>query len=237
MKKIYTSILFCIIFFLLTLAIIFQIRIINESGTLSLNSYEKETLITELFKWKNRYEAVKKRTDEQNKIINEYERSTGDKNDFSDILNEELKNANILLGKYDLKGEGIIITLDDSELSPTEELPLKKLIVHDSDVLAIVNELNKAGAEAISVNDQRIIQTSEVKCVGPVIEVNNEKLAGPYIIRAIGNKDELFTKLNNDSEVVQALLTRMLKLDITGSNDILIYKKEYNCEYLNVKED
>jgi len=142
-----------------------------------------------------------------------------------------LKNTDILLGKYDIKGQGIIISLDDSEVYPTEELPLKKLIVHDSDILAIVNELNIAGAEAISINNQRVIQTSEIKCVGPVIEVNNEKLAAPYEIKAIGNKAELYQKLKNESSVIQTMFSRTLKLNIIESDDIYIYKKDVSYEY------
>ena len=60
-------------------------------------------------------------------------------------------------------------------------------IIHDEDLLRVLNELCAAGAEAISINDQRIVATTEVRCAGPTVSVNNVRSAPPYVIKAIGN--------------------------------------------------
>ena len=65
------------------------------------------------------------------------------------------------------------------------------LIVHDIDLMKIVNELKNAGAEAISINGQRIVTTSAIECDGNVIIVNGEKIAAPFEIKAIGLPEAL----------------------------------------------
>ena len=130
-RNIYTNILFGIIFFIMTFCLIVQVKTINKSGTLMLDSYGNDELIDEIFKWKNRYETTDKRVKEQDSIIEEYQNSLSSNGSTQDILNKELNETDILLGKKSLKGEGIVIYLNDSPLEPTENLKLSDLIVHD----------------------------------------------------------------------------------------------------------
>jgi len=60
-------------------------------------------------------------------------------------------------------------------------------IIHYDDLLSIVSDLKSAGAEAIAINDQRLVGTTELRCVGNVILVNTTRLAPPFVILAIGN--------------------------------------------------
>jgi len=92
------------------------------------------------------------------------------------------------------------------------------------------------GAEAVSINEQRIISTSEIKCVGPAIQVNNEKLTPPYVIKAIGNKEGLKQTLM-DSSVIEAFRKRTLRLQIDESDDMEIkaYEKKLNFEYIKAE--
>lgn len=89
------------------------------------------------------------------------------------------------------------------------------------------------GAEAVSINDQRIISTSEIKCVGPAIQVNDEKLTPPYVIKAIGNKQTL-KQILIDSTVIESFRKRTLKLQIEESDNIEIkaYDKDLSLEYI-----
>ena len=80
-----------------------------------------------------------------------------------------------------------------------------QIIVHDTDILEIVNVLRNAGAEAISINDQRIIATTPISCIGTVIKINDEKIGGPYVIRAIGNSDYLKTALDIPGGILKIL--------------------------------
>ena len=65
--------------------------------------------------------------------------------------------------------------------------------------------LRKAGAEAISINDQRVIATTPISCIGTVIKINDEKIGGPYVIRAIGHSDYLKTALEIPGGILRIL--------------------------------
>ena len=78
-----------------------------------------------------------------------------------------------------LEGEGVIIEMDDgNRAANTDENP-NLYVIHDDDVLRVVNELRAAGAEAVSINGQRLIETSEIRCAGPTLSVNNVRSAAP----------------------------------------------------------
>ena len=64
-------------------------------------------------------------------------------------------------------------------------------IVHDSDIRTVINELWIAGAEAVSINGQRVVATTGIRCPGPVTQINGVPTAPPYVIKAIGPSDTL----------------------------------------------
>ena len=101
-------------------------------------------------------------------------------------LNTELKEAKTFGALTPLQGPGIIVTLSDNPKGMGEES-----IVHDTDVLMIVNEILAAGAEGVSVNGIRHAGTTSYRCVGPTILVDGARIASPVIIRAIGDPDTL----------------------------------------------
>lgn len=236
MKKFYKEVWFGVIAFILVISICFQIRIVNKAGTVILDSYGNDELISEIFKWEKKYNDTTKKLDLQNEIIQEYGNVMNTDGDLTKILTQELEESNTLLGLKDLKGQGIIVKIDDSKNQPDENYTIKDLIVHDSDVLLIVSTLKAAGAEAICVNDKRIVFSSEIKCVGPVIKINNEKLAAPYIIKAIGNANEMEDYINNKSSILQTFKQRTLELDISNEENIFIpkYNKKISSDYLSI---
>ena len=129
------------------------------------------------------YEAEIKKLRERN---SELENNALTGKGAASTLNQELQDLKIFAGLSDVQGPGVIVTLTDSKkpsLLPTD--PQSKLI-HDSDISMAVNELKAAGAEAISVNNQRIVASTPIRCVGPVIYINRTPTAPPYIISATG---------------------------------------------------
>lgn len=104
-----------------------------------------------------------------------------------------LKTYEMLAGKADIKGKGIIVTLRDNTDDDKNNDGSYNLLslVHDADISNIVNELLSVGVEAISVNDERLVATSEIKADGPLIIINNNKITNPFIIKAIGDPDVL----------------------------------------------
>lgn len=108
-------------------------------------------------------------------------------------LSEELEEYKIYVGLTDLKGEGVKVILSDGEGGHIDDRTdlTKDAIIHSTDILDIVNLLWLAGAEAVAVNEQRIISTSSIDCIVNTILVNETHIGPPFIILAIGNKEKL----------------------------------------------
>lgn len=155
--------------------------------------------------------------------------------DLTTNLKEQLKNYEMLAGKADIKGKGIIVTLRDNTGDGKNNVDRSTLLllVHDADIRNIVNELSSAGAEAISVNDERLVATSEIKADGSVILINNNKLTSPFIIKAIGDPDILERTLKMREGVAEHLQAFGLLAAVEKPETLIIpmYKGELQMRY------
>lgn len=138
-------------------------------------------------------------------------------------LANEINQYKLLAGYTDLYGEGVIVIIDDAQRGILEEENPANLMVHDLDIRILVNELKNAGAEAISINGQRLIQgVTRIQCVGPTISINGIKQSQPYTIRAIGDRFELHNALNTYQSIATNLKQAGLKIDIETQKYIRI---------------
>lgn len=119
----------------------------------------------------------------------------GDKN-IVDILKEDLDLNKLISGSTSMEGPGIRITMYDNMSSDIVGFDINDDVIHDVDILNILNDLKIAGAEAISINDQRVVSTSEIKCVGPVVRINHKSIGTPFVIKAIGDPKILMASVN-----------------------------------------
>ncbi len=90
-------------------------------------------------------------------------------------------------GETLIKGPGITITIDDSQRDISYWESPNDVIVHDLDLLMVINELKAAGAEAITINGQRVVDTTSVSCSGYTVSINGRNYARPFVIEAIGD--------------------------------------------------
>lgn len=159
-----------------------QFKTVEETDITEIENMREAELRTEVANWKTKYEDVSKKYEETTKTIREYEDKITNNQEASELLQEELERANMLLGKTDVQGEGIVITLSDNRE--------KKIEIYD--ILQLINELKLAGAEAISINDERIIATTDIKEVNSMyIVVDGKRITSPYVVKAIGNQTYL----------------------------------------------
>ena len=177
--------LMCIV---LTCGIVVQVRTIKGTGsTISTNSQENE-LRDAVLKAKEKYDNLYADVENtENKLEEERTNATQNNTELTDLENE-IKNGNKVLGMSEVSGNGIVITINDNQdiaLSNWLADP-NLLIVHDADLISVVNELKNAGAEAISINEQRLVTTSAIECDGNIIKVNGEKIGAPFTVKAIG---------------------------------------------------
>lgn len=152
------------------------------------------------------------------------------------------ERVNLLAGTTDVEGEGIEIILDDSNIAKKANENPNLYIIHDEDLLRVLNELRAAGAEAISINDQRIVAMSEVRCAGPTVSVNNVRSAPPYIIKAIGAPKTLVSALRLRGGVVETFEFWGIQVKIKTEDNVHIpaLRMPRNFEYAKTvksKED
>jgi len=137
-------------------------------------------------------ERLKKEIEVLNLKLNEVEKKAALNDRKFKKLKDELDRLRALAGLTELEGPGVEITLRDASLNSISPfVPDEQKVVHDSDLRLIVNGLNLGGAEAISINNERIVSVSSIRCVGPTILINNKPVSSPFVIRAIGDPDRL----------------------------------------------
>ncbi|MBC8590707.1 DUF881 domain-containing protein [Wansuia hejianensis] len=140
---------------------------------------------------------------EMNQIIKEKEEELEilkniykNEEDIVDILSIDLVNNKFNSGYSRLVGPGISIKMYDNQSSEIIGFDVNDDIIHDVDILNILNDLRVAGAEAISINGERVISSSEIKCAGPTIRINGTSVATPFVIKAIGDPKQLMAAVN-----------------------------------------
>lgn len=236
MKK--TAIIFGCICFILTIAIFVQIKtvesITNEEG-ISLN--DNAELKNEVLRWRQVYKDVYKQLEEAEERLEEARTVAATNSDTDVDVKNQIKENNRLLGLSEVKGSGIIIRLDDNrEVNPEEVIDISSYLVHEEDLIHIINELYNAGADAISINGKRIVNTTSILCDGNIIRVNDEMVGVPIEIKAIGYSERLYY---NAAVRQGGYLTLMASggviVEVELSNDITIPKYEgvYKYEYIS----
>jgi uncharacterized protein YlxW (UPF0749 family) len=122
-------------------------------------------------------------------------------------LNAELEAARIAAGLAPMTGPGLVIQLSDSTAIIPPGDSERDYLVTGADVLAVVEELWLAGAEAIAVNDERVSVGTAIVDVGGSILVNSAYVAGPYQVTAIGAPD-MFDRLTRSAGFVDFIRAR-----------------------------
>ncbi len=104
-------------------------------------------------------------------------------------------------GLTPVAGDGVVIQLDDAKPSSVAAKDLDKSICHATDLTDIINTAWKGGATAIAVNDQRIVGTSSVYCVGSTIMVNGTLMSPPFNVNAIGPQNQLLGAFDDPNQL------------------------------------
>ena len=209
--------------FVLVLVMTMQFKIVNEADVTSIENMRKSELSTELANWKTRYDEVNQQYEDTLNMIEEYKNNSESNEQTSNLMDSELEQINMSLGKTDVEGEGIIININETDNEEVEDITA-------DDLLLIVNALKLAGAEAISINDERIINMSDIVYIDAagVIRVNGERILAPYSIKAIGDPSYLESSLTGNGGVVDDMKKKEQDVTIQKENNVKISK--YNGE-------
>ena len=203
--------------FALTMVMSMQFKVVDQTDITSIENMRESELRAELSNWKDKYEDVNTRYEEVDKTIKEYKNQEKSDNEKSKLLQAELSQINLELGKTDVTGEGITITLKETNNTDTA--------ITADDLLVIVNSLKLAGAEAISINEERVINTTDiVEINNTFIKVNGQRILSPYIIKAIGEQTYLESSLLGNGGYVDELKKNGYEVTIEKNSKINIKK-------------
>ncbi len=223
MNKKVISLVLGLMCFTLTLCICIQIKTVKESNSTISQNHEENNLRAEVLRYKERYENKYKDLERAEAELEKERQNSTQNNKELEQKEEEIKKGNKIIGATDVTGPGVIVTLSDSKKDSSTVLNPNELIVHDVDVLSVINELKNAGAEAISINDQRLVPTSSILCGGNIIDINGEKVGAPFIIKAIGLPEQL-SALSRQGGYLELLKDASVGVELKKSNNITIPK-------------
>ena len=228
MNKKYIALTLGIVCLLLSLGISVQLKTMATTSSYTTGSSAENKLRDEVFRWKDKYDTVYKQLEEAEEVLEKERKSATENSTEAADLEKELLSAKTLLGQTEVKGKGVVITLDDNKAlvnMSSISIDPNVLLVHDGDIIQVVSILKNAGAEAISINDQRIVNTTAITCDGYVVRINGEKVGAPYEIKAIGSPEYLKGSLEV-SGYIDMMIEDGVMVDIKKSNSITIPKYE-----------
>lgn len=211
---------------LILVAVMFaQFKTISRTDITALENMREEELRNEITNLKIRNDEIAIKIEETNQKIIEYRESITNSKKASALLDEELKQAIGVLGLRDVSGNGVIITLNNTDTR----------IVEAWDLLELMNELKMAGAEAISINDERIVYDSYIADLASgLITVNASRgMVAPYTIKAIGDPTYLESGLSTKQYgYIDTKKARGLEVTLERQNNIHIgkYNGDLNFE-------
>lgn len=200
------------------------LQIMNDSKSYAfINVNSVAVFSNELNAIHNEIEGLKSLIVMTSRDLNRYQLSEYNSEYIAGYLEEEIERVKAIAGYTNVRGEGVLIKLADNESNTQRNINYD--LVHDVDVVMIINDLIDSGAEAISINGKRILAKTEIVCVGPLIKINGESVGAPFIIKAIGNKDLLSAAINAPNTYAYNLKNVYgLEIETMKSDFILIPK-------------
>ena len=180
-------------------------------------------------------QRIKELVKAEKEKINEYEMLSGDGGELlQQKMLEELEYYKLISGNTDAVGEGVVIFIDDGTRALYEGEDPNAVLVHDMDILTILNEIKRSGAEVISVNGQRIVNETDISCSGYTIRINNQFFARPFEIKAIGDSKRMAASLIGPDGYGTILkdFGVIFKISIKEELKIPKYEEEQNYKYI-----
>lgn len=155
-----------------------------------------------------------------------------------EVIAREINLLKAHAGFTALHGPGVVVTVDDSKKAAKPGDNPNLYLIHDDDLLRIINELRAAGAEGIAINDERLLAVSEIRCAGPTLSVNNNRFAPPYVIRAIGDAKSMENSLKMRGGVMETLKFWGIQISVTSEEKVVLppYRGTQSFEYAKVGE-
>jgi len=216
----------------LGLMLAYQFRAVKSYSNLAV-SKQVEDLSSQLNEAKKQKEDLEKSILELEKKIEEYEQNAASSSAYANSLKKELDNVRILAGQTNVEGPGVIITVE-----PMKGIDMSgSVAVSFVHLLPIINELNASGAEAIMINNQRIVSTTQIRDAGSMIIINSVRLSAfdKFEIKAIGDPTTLEVAINLPGGVKDELSYYGIDVRTQKSDNIVVLKHNKVIEFKYAK--
>ncbi len=213
--KISRNIAITVVCIILGIMISLQYKSINYNQ--SMASYENmrlDELKSELILLQNQKSSLQERLEELEAENQTYAKVKAGDSEAAQQIQNSLQKARVFSGLETVKGAGLVVTLDN----------YASIKVQDYDILHIVNELRASGAQAISVNDERIVAMTEIREAGRYVMINGKQFKAPFVIKAIADPNNLEHSLTMIGGVVELLEEDLLNVTLKKEDEIIIYK-------------
>ena len=213
----------CILFTSIMFVQFKSVQVIEASGV----GQKRETeLRTEYSALKDKSDEMKQQLEEIQNTTKEYIDQSSDVQATMDLLKSDVDKARCDLGYTDVKGPGIILTIADGKNAAND----KEQVVTYNDLIMAINELKYAGAEAISLNEERVVNNSFVANISEYIVMNDNRISGPYTIKVIGDSKNLESVINIKGGIKDYLESYNKQISYTVENEVYINKYNGNIE-------
>ncbi len=151
------------------------------------------------------------------------EKEKAEENVFIEGLVQDIEKYKMEAGLVDVEGTGVIVTISDPQNVDEYQEDFSVITYNNEQLLILINKLKEAGAEAISINEHRMVQTTEISLAGNHININGAATAPPYTIKAIGNPTTMSNALTIRGGIIEDLKKKYnLVVDISTSDSITI---------------
>ncbi|AEB75848.1 DUF881 domain-containing protein [Clostridium botulinum] len=232
MKKIQSQISVGIVCVLLAFMITYQLKsVMNQNKELDEKKNAAQITL-EIDQLKKQKDKLRENIDELQTQIKSYENAASNKSDMTKEIVKKLEDTRILTGSVDVEGEGIIVYITPQKEFFTGNNNVVP-IIKDYDIIKIINELNAADAEAVSVNDIRITSRTGIRSASNYITINNERIPSTkrITIKAIGNKINLKKPLEFPGGVLDELKQIGIDVKYEESSNIKIQKNNESLKF------
>jgi uncharacterized protein YlxW (UPF0749 family) len=148
----------------------------------------------------NEQAALKAQLADLRAELDQIQTSASTQSDAAKDLQARIDALKNVAGLNERTGDGVLITLDDARAS-TAAKDVEKSICHNTDLTDIVNQAWKGGAQAIAINEERIVGSSSIYCVGSTIMVNGTLMSPPFTVVVIGPQNDLLATYDDPSQL------------------------------------
>lgn len=146
----------------------------------------------------------------------------------------EMEALMVFAGLTEVTGTGVTVTMNDASTRGGGDM--NAYLVHAEDLLSVVNELHGAGAEAVSINGQRMVGKSAITCAGSIVMVNGIRVAAPFEIKAVGDPAVMDSALHFPGGVIDNLSPWGIEISVRKEAEVIVPAYTQTALFQNAEE-